>query len=690
MKKTAGYFKFCSCLSGLFASCSLVRFLLIALLAFICQSHIFFNVAFAQSLDPITTGSVVSAQMPDVVAPSTPILIAPENNSLLTDNTPEFIWTRSTDNVGISYYQLYLNGSIKFNNIPTSNYNHADYNLSLDPLTDYYHLTPKNALADGSYTWKIVVFDEAGNFAESVTWIFTIDTTAPTFVITQIGELLTSISAQDLNTIPSEPLELTHNEPLLIGVGEANSQVWLTVKIDSQPNQTFNFNINNLGDWQIQLGILPRDTIITLDFLIRDLANNTTVLEGVQIIIPTPVIIIPPQATPTPTTLLPPGTPAPSPTPDLLAPTPTLAPQIVIPLLPPKEIIYQATKIPIVANLLSALPDVVKKTLTDLAPIASVLVGGLVPVISMVAVASQFGGQLSLDLLSKILQAIGLMPAGKPQGLVFDSETNQGIPFAVLTITMISDKLEFIINEQIITNDEGIYQGIKLPPGNYRLSAKHQDYLFPSQKHKPAHLSVEDFYKGEIFTINDQQKPAFLLIPMDKVDQHTTGYSKKLHLRLFLVRLSRFSAKLIIPLFIFSLMVVSFYPTLWNWAMVILYSILILLKIKNSLLKPDIAGTCLDHNTGQTLANTVIKLIEINTGDVVTVTLSDYKGQFFFYKQKGEYQLIAYKTAWVWMQESGGMSLTVINSTQQKVLDLKVEMKSLENKFINDQFLAKK
>lgn len=629
------------------------------------------NILVFAGTDPIKESPNITAQMPDVVAPSTPILIAPENNALLTDNTPEFIWTRCTDNVGVSYYQLYLDGEIKFDNIPLINTDNSDYTLTLDPITDYYHLIPKNPFSDGSHTWKIVVFDETGNFAESVTWIFTIDSIAPTFVITQIGEVLTSISAQDTSTIPDEPIELEDNEPLLLGTGEASSSVAITIQIPDNPDITDNFNININGDWEYQMGILPRDIIIILNFLIRDQAGNISILEGVQIIIPTPTIVIPPEPTTPPTSI--------TPAPDSPTPTPALVPQIVIPIIPIKEIIYETIqkiieKIPLIADIIKAIPEPISKILKNLAPISSIIVSSLVPIISTVAIASQFGGQLSFNLLTKILQALGLLPAGKPQGLIFDSETNQGIPFAVLTLSRVSDKLDFIINEQIITNDEGLYRGIKLPAGQYQLSVRHPAYLFPTQKNRPLHLRIKDFYKGEIFNINNEQKPEFLLVPIDKASGQNKVYSRKIRLRLFLTRLARLSSTLLIPLFLFSLLVVSFYPTIWNWAMVALYTILVFVRLKNKLVKPDISGVSLDKTTQQPLKNVVIKLVEIKTGEIAAVTLTNKNGQFFFYHQKGEYQIIPNKINWFWVQSDGKMKLEVVNTQQEKVNNLMVVM----------------
>lgn len=640
--------------------------------------------------DPISSAPIVSATMPDVEAPSTPILISPEDNSLINDSTPEFIWAASTDNVAVSYYQLYLDGAILFDNIPTTATDNSDYTLTLDPITGYYQLIVKASLTEGSHTWKIAVFDTSDNSAESVTWTFTIDSLAPTFVITQIGDLDTSISAQDLGTIPSEPIELDANEPLFVGTGEANSSVSLTIQIPGQADQTVTFSINSSGNWQYQFGILPRDEIITLNFVIQDLAGNITVLDDLKIIIPTEVIIIPPQPTSTPgpsPTPLPPGV-SPIPTPTL---GPTQEPIITIPLIPLKEILYNlGQQIPFVQDIVDIIPEPIKQAFEDSAPVANVIVAASIPLISTAAVASQFGGQLSFNLITKILQALGLVPPGKPQGLVFDSSNNQGVSFATINVTSVGERQNQIVNEVIVTNDRGIYHGLKLPPGKYRLSVKHSDYLFPSQKKRPFHLGVKDFYQGEIFTIESDRKPEFLLIPVDPVEKNTGAFAKKTRLRIFLTRLARLTNTFIIPLFFFSFIMAIFYSTIWNWLVVGLYLIIIFGRIRKRLARPDISGQVLgfdsvegfdsaEKNQAQSypLSNAIVKLIKIDTNEVVSVVFTDKKGRFTFYDQKDQYQIIVYKGDYLQTQVSEGMSLEIIDSKKQKVKDLQIMMRKI-------------
>lgn len=230
----------------------------------------------AQTVTVTPDNSKVTATIPDHTSPSTPILISPPDGSWVTTQKPTFTWYPSTDDVGVDHYQLIIDGVVVLDNISPSN------NPSV---------TIPNALNDGTHTWKVIVFDAAGNSNTSATWTFYIDSQAPNFILKQLGEKIVNISAQDSSTWPTEPYVLTSNPVALLATTESNSQVTVTVSWQGQVRQTLTSNAT--GDlWQALLGIVPRDVVITLDFLIRDHVDLVSVLEGVQFIVPS--ISLPP------------------------------------------------------------------------------------------------------------------------------------------------------------------------------------------------------------------------------------------------------------------------------------------------------------------------------------------------------------------------------------------------------------
>lgn len=107
-------------------------FLIFLFLISSTSSILFAQVTGITSEEDITTNpkvrdSVVTATVPDIILPSAPILISPNNNSLLNDGTPTFIWQESSDNVGVTYYQMYLDEILLFDNISITSNSNSNY-----------------------------------------------------------------------------------------------------------------------------------------------------------------------------------------------------------------------------------------------------------------------------------------------------------------------------------------------------------------------------------------------------------------------------------------------------------------------------------------------------------------------------------------------------------------------------------
>jgi hypothetical protein len=680
--------------------------LVIFLTGLVAYSHLSLSTALAQEegvgegetiyTNPKERTSIITAFVPDIIPPSTPILIAPENNSLLNISKPSFVWYYSTDNVAMSHYRLTMDGEVLFDQIPLVNTDNEFYSLTYNELTNNYTLIPKSNLTDGNHTWKITAVDTSDNEADSVTWSFTIDTQAPAFVITQIGNVETSISAHDDSTIPGDPIELDANEPLLKGTGEANSQVVLTVIIPDQPNQVHNFTIGSDGTWSLQLGFLPRDKVIILDFIITDLAGNVSTLSDVKIIIPQEYFIFPPPPpTPSPSPSVQPSpipgvTPPPTPPEE---PPPPHKPIIKIPIAPPREIIHDFIGIlPMpVAEIIRSLPETFRDALTtplsQLAPIGSLVVTIALPGLGLLVLLWEFARQFSLRFLIKLLQAIGLLPAGEPQGLVYNSETGQPIAFALLTFrsaiyetsaaseTYNVDGLNVAddpsaedlvtpnpIWETAVTNPEGVYQGIQLPSGKYVLEVSHQDYRFPTQKRRPSYLSFRDFYAGEAFETSQNSSDLLFLVPMDPLASSSSPRSWHHSLKIWLSR-TRFR-DMLIPLFLVSLVITIFYPTLINILILASYLFVMTWRRLKSYRKPPLAGTVKDRYETP-IANAVIRITNQESGQLSTLVTTDENGRFVANLKPDLYQLNLVKNGYTWADEGQVIQLQELVLTGQ-------------------------
>lgn len=666
-------------------------------LSFLLIQQFIFGISYAQDggvapgedlqTNPKTRNTVVTATVPDIIPPSIPILISPPDESLLNDATPTFIWQESTDNVGVDHYELYIDGSLFIGNIPLVDTTTSSYTLTYDSGSGQYSLTPTTTISNGAHTWHIIAYDAAGNFATSATWDFIIDTLAPSFVIEDIGPVDTAISAQDIDSVPEDPIELEDNEPLFTGTGESNASVQVTIQIPGESNQEINFSIDGSGNWSFQLGILPRDEVITLNFVITDEAGNISVLNDVKILIIQEYIIIPPPSpTPTPTpiptpTPTPSGSPvaivSPTPSPAPPSPVPTPTPIIKIPILPPKEIVEEIKKEVIklipepVTEVASLVPTAVTTNIEDtaeiIAPVGVFVATSAVPIISLLALLLQLGQQLSWNLLLKILQALGLIPPKEPQGMVFDSQTNEPVSFALLTITSTDKGPEERILETVVTNVDGIYQGVQLPKGSYIISVSHQDYIFPTSKDRPNYLSIQDFYKGEEFEVSSSNRQQLFLIPVDKKDQSQQKTSIKKVFRRILQKIRL--TDLFWPLFIISIVITLFYPTLLNLLVLCFYFFMLFKRFIHSLKQPTISGFIKDE-VGSPIKNATIRISDPSKGELVAIVNTNESGYYESFLEPNKYQIQITKPGMIWIREGSQLSFEEVDVTQgPKIVD---------------------
>ncbi|MBU0974962.1 carboxypeptidase regulatory-like domain-containing protein [Patescibacteria group bacterium] len=610
------------------------------------------------STNPKIRDAIITATVPDIVPPSAPILISPGNGALLNDATPTFIWQESTDNVGISYYQLYLDGAILYNT------------LVYDSGSGQYSLTPTATISDGSHTWSVFVFDAAGNNNTSATWSFNIDTLAPSFIITSIGPITATISAQDIGSIPVDPIELEDNSPLFIGTGEKNSTVKVTVAIPGETDQIINFTVDGSSNWNFQLDILPRDEVITLNFVITDLVGNISILTNLKILIIQDYIIYPPTPTP--------GT-SPIPTPPTSPPTPI----IKIPILPLKEIIdriYKEIKKILpesIIIIISQTPELIQATILkiieSMGPTGTLVATSVIPIFSFLALLLQLGQQFSWQLILKILQALGLLPPKEPQGIVYDSDTNAPIAFALLTITSAETNLNQQIIATLITDVDGIYQGTQLPKGKYIISVSHQDYKFPTNKQRPTYLTVKEFYRGEIFEVVSSDSQQLFLIPVDKLTETHESRSFKKTLRRIVQKVKFIN--LFWPLLTISVIITIFYPTVINLVVLMFYAFILLKKALKSLKKPSISGYVVNTNKSP-IENAIVRINDPEKGRLMALLTTNSKGYFSAYLQPSRYQIQVSKNGFIWMRKGSSLSLEEIDVTQAKV-SLRIEMKDV-------------
>jgi hypothetical protein len=425
-------------------------------------------------VNPQTGSTAVTVGVPDTTAPSTPILIAPSDGNTIVDNTPMFVWSSATDNVAVTSYQLHLDGSLLFDTIPTTATTTTTYTLLYDGTSSSYSLTPASGLADGSHTWKITAFDSVGNQTSSVTWSFTIDTQAPQFLITTVGDQIVSISAQDTATLPTSTIELTDNEPVLSGTGEANSSVVLHVYLESDDSEVdqLTFAIGSDGSWVVQLNTLERNVNYLLTFEITDQAGLLSILENVPILIKGYEIVIEPPAIFPPTDE------------PIIIPIDIVPTEVVSKVLRVVQLQLQAT---LVANARFS-----SKLLSPIwyAQLLVLLVVLLLPMIKFVLLALPFGKEFSVAVGQAIIRAIS-GTGGAQNSLIVADDSLQERPFITVQVivTKPQEALKPNIHMEYLISDEHGY----LPPLPQvdeivilKASLDQMPVSFP--KYRPAHL----------------------------------------------------------------------------------------------------------------------------------------------------------------------------------------------------------
>ncbi|MBU0978327.1 MAG: hypothetical protein ABIJ03_02505 [Patescibacteria group bacterium] len=503
----------------------------------------------------------VTATMPDVVPPSTPILITPKNNALLRINQPAFSWYGSTDNVQLSHYQIWLDGILWFDNLPLISQTTANYTFTYLASDDIYQLTPSQSLIDGLHTWKVIIFDTSDNSNQSATWSFTIDTQAPVLVVTQVGSKIVAISSQDESTIPTSPIQLVENEPVLKGTGEAGALVHLDVIIPKHNNPTYLFTIGADGTWQVDLPMLPRDIEITLVFIITDPAGNVGILSGLKLIIVTPTIAIPAtQVTPAPfSKFLPPS-------------IVERLPKVIIPLLSPRELLFQTGRLimgllpPGIQDFLVASSLPIRQFLEHQPWLPNVLalIALILPVlIGTLTLAKQFGLNISPRSLIEIWRGLGLWPDFHPQGLVISSQTGQGLEFASLKLSGENDRQEPMTMTKI-TNQSGVYDHFRLPTGEYRVTVGQKYFTFPSLTRRIEPQGVFDWYQGGSFKLDEASLEPGLVIPLDIQSDLSPADIKRMRQRATWLKLASLTGPLRGGHFTLCLILTIIWPSVWN------------------------------------------------------------------------------------------------------------------------------
>lgn len=430
--------------------------------------------------NPKTRTTSVTASVRDTIPPTVPILVIPDNSSSISTNMITFTWKSSSDNYGINRYIFYLDGSVLFDDLsPTAKVSPFKYEYSeKDGVST---LLMKYALADGAHTWKVRAYDNNENYADSATWSFTIDTSAPILLISNVGDVTTSISAQDAGTIPADPLVLYVNGPTISGKTEASAKVVLSYLVPGNATVTLTTTADSLGNYSFTLPSLPLDVVISFQVVAKDGVGNTSIIDNVQFKIIHKTISFP-------------------------SPIKEIIPEI--PIVPLEEIRQNILK-----YLRPYIPEPIVEIIDAASPLINSALGLAIPLARLLAALWLIGTPIwnwSLRTVVRTASAVGMWPTfwlppipHHAQGIVFDLDTQKPIPFALITALRLDPEGPITIDQRVSDKD-GTYETLRLPSaGSYVLVPTHRDYAFNPLIVLKRFSGMREVYKGE--TISEER-----------------------------------------------------------------------------------------------------------------------------------------------------------------------------------------
>jgi len=232
----------------------------LSVLGFLLVLALFFQPFSTPVLAAATESTQVSATVGEVVPSPTP---TPPPADLIPPSAP---------------IQLFLDGELYIDNI-----------IGTTPVI----VVPAiSELTEGTHTWFVKVFDNAGNFAFSTTWHFTVDTIPPFIIITAIEETPNlNFSSIDLSTVPPGTTITTYSHrPVFFGRGEPGA----TIQINLEDKKSYQF-ITKVSD-DGSFVVIPDQDIANDTYEVTiisfDKAGNTTLLPTFKLIVQAPPKIV--------------------------------------------------------------------------------------------------------------------------------------------------------------------------------------------------------------------------------------------------------------------------------------------------------------------------------------------------------------------------------------------------------------
>ena len=234
---------------------------------FLALSLVFLFLPNLAKADETKTTSVTADVFPEYLPP--PILISPQNSSYIASNKPVFIFQKPEG--GAEKYDLFIDSKLKTENITDQ--------------SNIVNITSPLALEEGQHSWSIKAYGKKRRFSFSSTWSFTVDTTAPFILLTEVGENTSlNFSSEDPSTVPpGTTIKTAKNQPSFFGKGEPGA----IIQIDLEGESSYQFKtvVDDSGSFVT----VPDRSLINNTYIASissfDSAGNTVALSSFKLIV---------------------------------------------------------------------------------------------------------------------------------------------------------------------------------------------------------------------------------------------------------------------------------------------------------------------------------------------------------------------------------------------------------------------
>jgi hypothetical protein len=297
------------------------------------------------------------------------------------------------------------------------------------------------------------------------------------------------------------------------------------------------------------------------------------------------------------------------------------------------------------APLPQPLATIVAHSTTTLEPVAALIIVTTAPVIALITLVAPYGTGASAKLVGHALYALGYLPNRKRQGMIFESDDQEAVPLA--QVTLIGETNDgHPIHLSALCGTDGFYPPFNPGYGRYRVMVERKHFSFPSLEKRPAHLSVENYYQGEEFVIDEHHPEPGLLIPLERTSQE--GRVDLPHWQLFLTKLSQYREAFGVGTWLVMAVVTALYPSYINT--LALASFTCILVARTFVFTRRISGQTLT-TTGEPVKNVIIKGVHMQTGVVENISQSKSKGRFALDRVDTQVDLIVVDAGRKWIAE---------------------------------------